>query len=165
VAYVLAILFLLGMMVFLIVWVWRQSSFGCLPGSTVLPDRGMLVVAFVALVAGRYLGVRRFRDHWKQPPDRRWQASGAIGYLLLTLAAALGLLYEAVGVQQESLPQLPALAPITQYTRCAIYYDKQNDLGALTYAVLITICVLLGSWLWAGHPHEHFADHDGGTPP
>jgi hypothetical protein len=164
-AYVVAILFLLGMMIFLIAWVWGQSSFGCPPGSNVLPDPAMLIVAFWALVAGRWLGGRRFAEHWKQAVDRRWKGPGAAGYLLLTAVAFLGLLYEAVGVQQESPPQLPALAPITQYTRCAIYYDKQHNAGALTYAVLIIICLLVGSWLWADHPHEHFADHQGSTTP
>jgi hypothetical protein len=127
----------------------------------------MLIAALWALVAGRYLGGRRFAEHWQQPrpPDRRWQVAGAAGYLLLTLVATLGLLYEAIGVQQASLPQLPALAPITQYTRCAIYYGKQGAWVVLPYAVLITICVLVGSWLWADHPPERFADHQGSSGP
>jgi hypothetical protein len=170
-AYVVAILFLFGMMIFLVVKVQGRSSFGCPPGSNVLPDQYLLIAALWALVVGRWLGGRHFRDAWKdpqprpQPRDRRWQVFGAGGYVALTLVATLGLFYEAVGVQQESPPQLPSLAPITQYTRCAIYYDIKGEYGVLTYAVLIAICLLLGSWLWADHPSTHFADATEATTP
>jgi hypothetical protein len=79
-------------------------------------------------------------------------------FMLFCAGSTIAVLYEAVGVQQDSILPGVALQPITHYVRCIIVYDMSGaSHGALTYLVVVLLSLLVGHWLWAWHPREHFA--------
>jgi len=150
----------------------NHPGIACPSSSTVLPDYRMVAWGFAALFLGRGLGYLRYNPQWKtlSPSARLWSSSvGIIAFALFLLATTIALVYEAIGEQQlrfSTMPSVPALAPITEYTRCAIYYDKRGwSHGAITYAVITVVCALVGHWLWSYHSSGELDPtiDDGGT--
>jgi hypothetical protein len=136
----------------------NHPSIACPSSSTALPDYRMVAWGFGALFLGRGLGYLRYNPAWKtlDPHARTWSRSvGMLAFALFLLATTIALVYEAIGEQQfhfSRVPTVPALAPITEYARCAIYYDKRGwSHGAITYAVITVVCALIGHWLWSYH--------------
>jgi hypothetical protein len=158
--------------ILLILHLLQQPRNKCPDTSNLLPDPAMILVGLGAILLGRFLGHLRYRDSWEKTDVGARRASSSLGrvaFLLFLGLCTFALIYEALGEQQITVsptPSFPGLAPITEYSRCAVYYDKLGGgPGWTVYAVVIALCTLVGHWLWSYHPPRDFGDQDGGSTP
>ena len=149
--YPIAVLILV-FMVYLVNAANSVPSIACTDPAGALPDPWIFVAGIAAVVVGRLAAWPRYQD---VPPDKLEDArleqpmqSRILGALALAgffVAAAAALFFEAVAVENVG-----GVAPITNYIRCAIVYDKTGSThGLVTYAVVIVVCYLAGHWLWS----------------
>lgn len=126
----------------------------CDPRQAFLPDPWFIGVGLVGLVVGRYL------SHWRRRPYVGQSVRGrqTIGQLALvgTFLALTGVWFlEAIGTAHVSMADASTATfePITFYVRCAIYIDRaSNGVGWWSTAVVLSVSLLAGHWLWADHP-------------
>lgn len=135
----------------------------CPDHQTVLPNPWLLAAAAVSLVFGRLSGYLRYDEQWHRLRHAQYarqrkvsEALGIVAFTVFAGAATVALLYEAVGVLRSTIPAASttvlALQPITQYVRCAIYYDRVSGSGGvITWLLVLAISWLMGHWLWALH--------------
>lgn len=131
------------------------------PKQRYLPDFGLLLSAGGAVLVGRFLGYLRYQSGWAGWQQKKLtQIAGTTGLCLLLLGAAVALSYEAIGVDQATSYGVASAEPITYYIRCAIYDDKMGHGGYAVFTLLVLLLSggVVGHWLWAWHPPEHYLD-------
>jgi hypothetical protein len=144
----------LGLMgIYLVVNAASVAQTGCQDTQNFLPDRVLLGFSLVGLLAGRYFV--RLHPTPIATGGQRWSSVvGIFALILFFLAAATALIYEGVGVTEAAIhgkSALQQLEPITQYVRCAVYYDKlysPGNVGFASYFAFFVTSFLVGNWLW-----------------
>ena len=140
--------------VFLGLAIDRNGPITCDPKQTYLPDWLFVGVELAGLVGGRLL------SHWRRRPyvvqtERGREIMGQLAMASMLLILTGIWFVEAIGTAHISMADTSTATfePITFYIRCAIYNDRAaNGVGWWSVAIVLSISVLVGHWLWADHP-------------
>lgn len=129
----------------------QHNPLNCVYSQALLPDAGFVVCGIVALLAGRFAGAIGFLQEWPGGSTNGSRATGQAALACMFLLLTVVWVYEAIGLTNVS-----GLEPITYYVRCSVAHDiAQTGVGRWTYAIVATVCFLVGHWFWPWNPDRH----------